>query len=206
MAKGGAEKVWYPKPKQTRTNEVTTTNKFRALEGEHKEESHKERDNDKKDEEKVTRVEEQVQDTTQCEKRNNKKEVNNTQNSIMEKDDAQSAIKDVVNILDKSEQPVEGRNDKENEADVETEKGIGEKADTGEYPDIGDSHIGEEENSQSQHVTIPPPKIDKLSEQERIELQEREETENMDKNIDDIGREGDLSPKQISYLKGKSKK
>ncbi|KAH0720015.1 hypothetical protein KY284_005045 [Solanum tuberosum] len=54
MAKGGAEKVWYPRPKQTRTNEVTTTNNFGALEGEHKEESHKERDNDRKDEEKGT--------------------------------------------------------------------------------------------------------------------------------------------------------
>jgi len=132
--------------------------------------------------------------------------VNNTQNSVMEKDDSQSAIKYVVNILDKSEQLVEGRDDKETEADGEIEKGIGEEADTGEHPDVGDSHIGEEENSQSQHVTIPPPKIDKLSEQEIIELQEREEDVNMDRNIDDIGREGDLSPRQISHLNGKSKK
>ncbi|KAH0642754.1 hypothetical protein KY289_033728 [Solanum tuberosum] len=117
MAKGGAEKVWYPKPKQTRTNEVTITNKFMALEGEHKEESYKERDNGRKDKEKGTRVKEQVQDTTQYKKNNNKKEVNNTQNSVMEKDDAQSSIKYVVNILDKSEQSVEGRNDKEKEAD-----------------------------------------------------------------------------------------
>ncbi|KAH0751986.1 hypothetical protein KY285_005134 [Solanum tuberosum] len=124
----------------------------------------------------------------------------------MEKDDSQSAIKYVVNILDKSEQFVEGRDDKETEADGEIEKGIGEEADTGEHPDVGDSHIGEEENSQSQHVTIPPPKIDKLSEQEIIELQEREEDVNMDRNIDDIGREGDLSPRQISHLNGKSKK
>ncbi|KAG5580971.1 hypothetical protein H5410_051598 [Solanum commersonii] len=116
MAKGGAKKVWYPKPKQTRTNEVTITNKFGALEGAHMEESHKERDNDRKDEEKRTRVEEEVQDTTQYEKRNNKKEVNNTQNSIIENDDAQSAIK-VINIPDKSEQSVEGRNDKEKETD-----------------------------------------------------------------------------------------
>ncbi|KAH0723868.1 hypothetical protein KY290_005274 [Solanum tuberosum] len=124
----------------------------------------------------------------------------------MEKDDSQCAIKNVVNILDKSEQLVEGRDDKEMEADGEIEKGIGEEADTGEHPDVGDSHIGEEENSQSQHVTIPPPKIDKLSEQEIIELQEREEDVNMDRNIDDIGREGDLSPRQISHLNGKSKK
>ncbi|KAH0720014.1 hypothetical protein KY284_005044 [Solanum tuberosum] len=98
----------------------------------------------------------------------------------MDKDDAQSAIKDV--------------------------RGIGEEVDTEEHPDVGDNHMGEEENSQSQYVTIPPPKIDKLSEQERIELQEREEDETMDKNIDDIGRECDLSPRQINHLKGKSKK
>uniref|UniRef100_A0A0V0IVW8 Putative ovule protein n=1 Tax=Solanum chacoense TaxID=4108 RepID=A0A0V0IVW8_SOLCH len=205
MAKGGAEKVWYPRPKQTRTNEVTTTNKFGALEGGHKEESHKERDSDKKDEEKGTQVEEQVQDTTQHETNNNKKEVNDTQNSAMDKVYAQSAIKDVVNILDKSEQAMEGMNDKEKETDRETDKGIGEEADTEEHPNVGDSHMGEEENSQCQYVTIPPPKIDKLSEQERIELQEREEDETIDKNIDDIGREGDLSPRQISHLKGKSK-
>ncbi|KAH0778496.1 hypothetical protein KY290_004923 [Solanum tuberosum] len=108
----------------------------------------------------------------------------------MDKDDAQSAIKDVVNIPDKSEQS----------------RGIGEEVDTGEHPDVGDNHMGEEENSQSQYVTIPPPKIDKLSEQERIELQEREEDETMDRNIDDIGRECDLSPRQINHLKGKSKK
>ncbi|KAH0722240.1 hypothetical protein KY285_004845 [Solanum tuberosum] len=190
MAKGGAEKVWYPRPKQTRTNEVTTTNKFGALE----------------DEEKGTQVEEQVQDTTQHEERNNKKEVNDTQNFAMGKDYAQSAIKDVVNIPDKSEQSVEGMNDKENEANRETEKGIRGEVDTEEHPNVGDSHIGEEENSQCQYVTIPPPKIDKLFEQERIELQEKEENETMDKNIDDIGREGDLSPRQISHLKGKRKK
>ncbi|KAG5579514.1 hypothetical protein H5410_050141 [Solanum commersonii] len=119
VAKEGAEKVWYPRPKQTRTNEVTTTNKFGALEGEHKEDSHKERDNDRKDEEKGTQVEEQVQDITQHEERNNKKEVIDTQNSVMDKDDAQSAIKNVVNIPDKSGQSVEGMNDKEKEADRE---------------------------------------------------------------------------------------
>ncbi|KAH0634646.1 hypothetical protein KY290_038112 [Solanum tuberosum] len=111
MAKRGAERVWYPRPKQTRTNEVTTTNKFGALEGEREEESHKERDNDRKG----GRVEEQVQETTQLRK-GTKKEVNNTQNYAMEKDDPQSAIKDVVNVPDKSEQSVEGRNDKKKEA------------------------------------------------------------------------------------------
>ncbi|KAH0637781.1 hypothetical protein KY285_037453 [Solanum tuberosum] len=66
--------------------------------------------------------------------------------------------------------------------------------------------MGEEDNSPSQHVTIPPPKIDKLSEKERIEIQKREEDENIDRNIDDIGRKGDLSPRKINHLKGKSKK
>ncbi|KAG5581128.1 hypothetical protein H5410_051755 [Solanum commersonii] len=135
---------------EQRGKKVTTTNKFGALEGKHKEESHKERDNDRKgDPSRGTST------------------GNNT---------------------------IEERNKK---------KGIGEKAETEEHPDIGDSQIGEKDNSQSQHVTIPPPKIDKLSEKERIEIQKREEDENMDRNIDDIGRKGDLSPRKINHLKGK---
>ncbi|XP_049378343.1 uncharacterized protein LOC125843166 [Solanum stenotomum] len=186
MPKEGA-KYWYPRPQQTRISEVTTTNKFGALEGENKEEPHKESDFGRKEEKKGNQVEEQVHGTTQYEERSNKKEVNNTQNTSIEKDDAQSAIKDMLNLSDELEQSVKKMNDKEKEADGENEKEIEKKADTREHPDVGDSQIRETCNSQTHHVTIPPPKIDKLSEQERKEIQEREKDENMEINIDNIG-------------------
>ncbi|WMV42911.1 hypothetical protein MTR67_036296 [Solanum verrucosum] len=93
----------------------------------------------RKEEEKGNPIKEQVQGTTQYEEKNSKKKVNNTQNTSIEKDDAQSAIKDILNLLDESEQSVKRMNDKEKEADGDNEKEMENEVDTTEHPDVGDS-------------------------------------------------------------------
>lgn len=49
-------------------------------------------------------------------------------------------------------------------------------------------------------------KIHTLTQLEKQHRQETEEEENLDTNIDSIGRSGDLSPTQIERLKGKNRR
>ncbi|KAG5606605.1 hypothetical protein H5410_028097, partial [Solanum commersonii] len=53
---------------------------------------------------------------------------------------------------------------------------------------------------------VKAPIIDKLAEQEKKKKKDTKENECMERNIESIGREGDLSPRQINQLQGKNKK
>lgn len=62
------------------------------------------------------------------------------------------------------------------------------------------------ENEAEQTKGTEAPKIQKLTQQEKQQRQDHEEDAKMDANIDQIGRDRDLSPRKIGQLKRRNRK
>uniref|UniRef100_M1DG36 Uncharacterized protein n=1 Tax=Solanum tuberosum TaxID=4113 RepID=M1DG36_SOLTU len=84
------------------------------------------------------------------------------------------------------------------------------KKDDDEGPHMGQaeghSQTGESDTHNLVQEILKAPVIDKLTEQEKTNKKDTKEDECMERNIESIGREGDLSPWQINQLRGKNKK
>ncbi|KAK6782491.1 hypothetical protein RDI58_020287 [Solanum bulbocastanum] len=98
---------------------------------------------------------------------------------------------------------------------TEKEGGINQKTKERQIGVDGDPHtVQEERQSQTRESDthnliqeiVKTPAIDKLTEQEKKKKKDTKEDECIERNIESIGREGDLSPRQTKQLHGKNKK
>ncbi|KAH0660268.1 hypothetical protein KY285_028885 [Solanum tuberosum] len=188
---GKVEQVW--NPKQQQNDQVITNNKFEALgdtkyvpkEGEHKNR-----------EELPTK-----EDTTR---------ENRSGGDTDRHEDAYSGVKDSTNrdirALSSAPSSVQILENEGgiNQRSEERKKNDDERPHTGQ--EKGHSQIGESDTHNLVHEILKAPVIDKLTEQEKTKKKDTKEDECMERNIESIGRERDLSPRQINQLQGKNMK
>ncbi|KAG5613744.1 hypothetical protein H5410_013568 [Solanum commersonii] len=91
-----------------------------------------------------------------------------------------------------------------NQRSEERKKNDDERPHTGQ--EKGHSQTGESDTHNRVQEILKAPVINKLTKQEKTKKNDTEKDECMQRNIESIGREGDLSPRQINQLQGKNKK
>uniref|UniRef100_A0A0V0HWA5 Putative ovule protein n=1 Tax=Solanum chacoense TaxID=4108 RepID=A0A0V0HWA5_SOLCH len=206
--RGKLERVW--NPKQQQNDQVITTNKFEALgdtesvpkEGEHK-------NGEELPTKKDTTRENMGQDETAV-VNNEKIKIPVISKSKDSHADTYSGVKDSANrdigalsSVPSSVQILENEGGINQRSD-ERKKNDDEGPHTGQ--EEGHSQTGESDTHNRVQEILKAPAIDKLTEQEKTKKKDTEEDECMQRNIESIGREGDLSPRQINQLQGKNKK